>query len=235
MKHPLHRRSVVAIVFAPALSLLLGACASTDTKATASSPLEAEGPAQIIVPRTHTAIIEANSAGDSDFAGLYPTFELKATLMNSDVRNALIERQGEYFQWDTSQKATEREKATQELSAETSVFLSFSTPERKNDNLADNKSIWRLFLDAGGRRYVGKAKKDRRLIAELQSLFPFHTRWNSAYLVTFPIATNAIETDSVRLTVTGPLGSRVLEFRPTGSRGVILAPADNTATEPKSP
>lgn len=202
-------------------AIALTACASTDenpdpTATDASAPLIADGPFNIAVPEGHRALINRNSAGDAQFAGLYNTFELKATILNSEVREALIRRQTAYYQWDAAQQATEREKATQELSSETSVFLSFSTPERKNDNLADKKSIWRVFLDVGGRRYVGQVKKDRRLTAEIQAQFPFHTRWNTPYLITFPVSTTAIETQTIKLTLTGPLGSRVLEFVPPG-------------------
>lgn len=199
-----------------ALGLAVGSAACTSTSntngSTASTPLKTSGPETIRVPKSHIEVIEANSSGDSEFAGLYNTFELKATILNSPVREALVQRQAEYYQWDTAQVSTEREKATQENSAEAAIFISFSTPERRNDNLADKKSIWRIFLDVGGRRYVGQAKKDRRLIAELQALFPFHTRWNTPYLLSFPVGMSAIENQTMKLTVTGPLGSRVLEF-----------------------
>lgn len=197
--------------------VMTAGCATTSEQgdaADASSPLIAEGPANMSVPADHRHIINQNSAGDAQFAGLYNTFELKATLLNSVVREALIRRQSQYYQWDASQQATEREKSNQEASAETTVFLSFATPDRKNDNLADKKAIWRIFLDVGGRRYVGQAKKDRRLIAELQAQYPYHTRWNTSYLLTFPISTQAIETQPIKLTLTGPLGSRTLEFKP---------------------
>ena len=225
-------------------ALLLVGCTSMDeasdnSEADASSPLISDGPFNITVPQKHRAIINQNSAGDAQFAGLYNTFELKATIVNSEVREALTKRQAAYYQWDQAQQSSEREKALQELSSETNVFLSFSTPERKNDNLADKKSIWRVFLDVGGRRYVGQAKKDRRLIAELQAQFPFHTRWNTPYILTFPVSTTAIETQPIKLTLTGPLGSRVLEFKPIGSTPTSeteLAPASAPAnSEPLSP
>lgn len=197
-----------------ALLLFFAACTSTTNtnETTASTPLKTSGPEWIRVPKSHIEVIEANSSGDSEFAGLYNTFELKATILNTPVRQALVQRQAEYYQWDAVQVSTEREKSTQENSAEASVFVSFSTPDRRNDNLADKKSIWRIFLDVGGRRYVGQAKKDRRLIVELQSLFPFHTRWNTPYMFSFPVGMSAIENQTIKLTVTGPLGSRVLEF-----------------------
>lgn len=198
-----------------ALIFTIAGCASGPTENSqriATSPLEAERVETIAVPTDHAHAIEKSSSGDSEFSGLYNTFELKATILNSTVRESILKRQSEYYLWEPSQLATEREKATQELSSETGVFLSFSTPERKNDNLADSKTIWRIYLEAGGRRYVGKAKRDRRLIAELQSLFPYHTRWNSPYTITFPVAASALEGQAIRLTVTGPLGTRVLEF-----------------------
>lgn len=192
--------------------VLLSACATNQETATATSPLKTAGPDAVPVPKAHTEIIDVHSSGDSEFSGLYNTFELKATVLNSKVREALVQRQGEYYQWDNAQMTTEREKALQENSAEAVIFMSFATPDRRNDNLADKKSIWRIFLDVGGRRYVGQAKKDRRLIAELQALYPYHTRWNTPYILTFPVGMSAIETQPMKLTVTGPLGSRVLEF-----------------------
>jgi hypothetical protein len=204
----------VYVLCAIGMAIGCGACTSTSNtnESTASTPLKTSGPESIHVPKSHVEVIEANSSGDSEFAGLYNTFELKATILNTPVREALVQRQAEYYQWDPAQVSSEREKATQENSAEAAVFISFSTPERRNDNLADKKSIWRIFLDVGGRRYVGQAKKDRRLIAEIQALFPFHTRWNTPYLLSFPVGMSAIENQTMKLTVTGPLGSRVLEF-----------------------
>lgn len=201
------------------MALMFCACSSSG-----KSPLREPNPTGLSIPKTHSEVIEKNSSGDSEFAGLYNTFELKATVLNSQVREALIQRQAEYYQWDSGQLSTEREKSLQENSSETAVFMSFSTPERKNDNLADKKTIWRIFLDVGGKRYVGQAKKDRRLIAELQSLYPFHTRWNTPYMLTFPVAMSAIEMDAIKLTVTGPLGSRVLEFAPLQSATFTTAP-----------
>lgn len=197
-------------------ALVITGCASGPTEnsqGVAASPLEAERVETLAVPADHSLVIEKSSSGDSEFSGLYNTFELKATILNSTVRDSILKRQSEYYLWEPSLLNAEREKAAQELSSETSVFLSFSTPERKNDNLADTKAIWRIYLEAGNRRYVGKAKRDRRLIAELQSLFPYHTRWNSPYVITFPVAANALDGQPIRLTVTGPLGTRVLEFR----------------------
>lgn len=173
-----------------------------------------EGPSGLKVPSNHQEVIESGSAGNLDYAGLYNTFDFRATLLNSRVREALIQRQGESYQWDSSKLATERERSTQEASAETVIFLSFFTPERRNDNLADTKSIWRALLDVGGRRYEAKVKKDRRLVVELQSLFPYHTRWNSPYILTFPVSTMAIESQVVQLTITGPLGTQTVNFQP---------------------
>jgi hypothetical protein len=162
----------------------------------------------------YDAIIEASSAGDADFAGFYNTFAYKATLQNSPAREALVNKQAEYYQWDEAKTASEREKSRQEMASETDIFLSFFTPERRNDNLADTKSIWRVLLDVGGHRYVGKVKRLRTLLAEQQALYPYHTRWNTPYLVTFPVPTTAIETQPATMTVTGPLGTRTVNFPP---------------------
>lgn len=196
------------IVVFTALLALVG-CASNG-----SSPLRSPSNPEIRVPRNHVEVIEANSSGDSDFSGLYNTFEIKATILNSQVRDALTARQAEYYQWDHAQTDSDRDRQLQENSSEADVFMSFSTPIRKNDNLADKKTIWRVFLEADGHRYQGTVKKDRRLLTEIQALFPYHTRWNTPYLLSFPVSMSAIESNLIKLTITGPAGSRTLEFRP---------------------
>ncbi len=162
------------------------------------------------------------SDGDAEYSGFYNNFQYKATILNSDIRTDLLVKQTEYYQWDHERSLKESDKYQKEMAAQTDVFLSFFTPDRKNDNLADGKSIWRIFLDVGGVRYEGRVKKIRTLISELQALYPYHTRWNTPYLVTFPVATAGVENQSAAFTITGPLGIRTVHF-----------PAKGSAPEPK--
>jgi len=204
MKFP---TSTIAAVLA---ALFLGAgCVSAPQT---NTPSEEQG--RPITQKAYEELIEKFSDGDTQYSGFYNNFEYKATLLNSTVRTALLARQNEYYQWDREKWLSAKEKSDNEAAVETVVFLSFFTPERRNDNLADAKSIWRVYLDVGGRRYEGKVKKLRLLLAELQALYPYHTRWNTPYLVTFPVPTNAVEIQTSTLTVTGPLGSRTVEFPP---------------------
>jgi hypothetical protein len=157
-------------------------------------------------------MIEKNSAGEAEYTGFYNAFEYKATALNASVRKALLDRESEYYQWDEAKISLERNKAEQEMANETSVFISFYTPDRRNDNLSDGKSIWRVLLDVGGKRYVGKIKRLRTLLAELQALYPYHTRWNTPYMVSFPVPTLSIDRQPLTLTITGPVGARTVNF-----------------------
>lgn len=159
-------------------------------------------------------VIEQFSDGDSDYESFYNQFAYKATLVNAPVREATLLREAQYFKWDPQQLAEERDKAARKMEESTEVFMSFFTPERRNDNLTDNKSIWRMYLDVGGKRYQGKPKKAKKLFAELSTLFPYHTRWNTPYIIEFPLPTSAVEGATVKFTLTGPLGSREIGFAP---------------------
>jgi hypothetical protein len=161
----------------------------------------------------YSALIDRNSDGQSEYNGFHNNFEFRGTLLNSAVNEAMVKRQGDYYQWEESKLATEREKATQEMSSATKIHVSFFTPERKNDNLTGLKTIWRVYLDAGGQRYTGVVKKDHRLLAELQVLYPYHTRWTTPYVFEFAVPTTVIEGQNSTLTVTGPLGTRTINFK----------------------
>lgn len=197
-----------------ALVLLL---AIATLSACSTTKLNGQPPAsdntQIEVPLNYEARIERYSAGDTEYAGLYNNFQYKATLLNSNIREAINWKQGHYFAWNESQKAVAREKSNQEMSSQTKIFMQFFTPSSKNDNLADSKTIWRVYLDAGGRRYEGKVTRIRLLLAEIQALYPYATRWPTPYELTFDVPTASIEKQDSTLTVTGPLGARTITFK----------------------
>lgn len=202
------KRSFRSLLVMMTLAFLSASCSTTSMTETAPP---AEGTAPEVEP-SYDRIIESFSAGDSEYSGFYNNFEYKATLLNSSIRSALLNRQASYYQWEREKTLAEREKQQKEMAAETEVFVSFFTPDRKNDNLSDLKTIWRVYLEAGGRRYQGKVKKVRLLLAELQTLYPYHTRWNTPYSVSFSVPTTAIESQTTTLTITGPLGTRAVNF-----------------------
>ena len=191
------------------LVMSLMSCTSTSVKDTAVAGDDALPPKADL---TYEQKLDRYSAGDKEYAGFYNAFEYRATILNTPVRDLLLQKRAAYFQWDDAKIAQEKEKSHQELSTQTIMFVSFFTPERLNDNLADRKTIWRTYIDAGGRRYEGKVTRIRLLLAELSTLYPYHTRWNSPYKFEFPVPTTAIETQDVTLTITGPLGSRSVTF-----------------------
>lgn len=199
-----------SLMFAMLSGMGLSGCSTTGQIAESTQPTQGTSPK---VEKNFEKLVENYSAGDSEYSGFYNNFEYKATLLNAPVREALLARQSAQYQWDREKLLTEKEKASQEMANETEVFLSFFTPDRQNDNLTDAKSIWRVYLDVAGRRYQGKPSRVRTLLAELQSLFPYHTRWNTPYSVSFPVPTSAIETQPSVLTITGPLGTRSISFK----------------------
>jgi hypothetical protein len=199
-----------------ALLIFTALATSTLVGCTSQQTIEAQQPLDGSVPEsaeTYKLLIERYSAGDSEYTGFYNTFEYKALFLNSAVRGAIFRKQMAYYQWDAAKAAAEREKMHKELDEETRFFMSFFTPDRQNDNLMNSKSIWKVYLDAGGHRYEGRIKRLRTLLAELQSIYPFHTRWTTPYEISFPVSTHAIETLNATYTVTGPLGTRVVEIR----------------------
>lgn len=192
--------------------IVLGAtlgCSSTNKLSEVDATTESRSPQ---LTKNYTMGINSYSDGDANYTGLYNTFEYRATLLNSAVHKLVLNQQAKSYLWDEEKLSKEDEKNQKKMADFTEIFLSFYTPERKNDNLTDAKSIWRVYLDVGGRRYTGKVKRDRSLLAEIQALFPYHTRWNTAYRVSFPIPTATVDTQNSQVTITGPLGTKTVNF-----------------------
>lgn len=146
------------------------------------------------------------------YDGFYATMEFSAILMNTAGSRARVDQYARIYQWDDSKYADEKAKTENSLARQTEIFLSFYVPDRKNDDLAKTKTLWKIFLDANGRRYEGKVEKIKTALAEVTALYPAYNRWCTPYKVTFNIPTSQIESGPTKLTLTGPVGSANVEF-----------------------
>lgn len=189
----------------PFLTLLIVACSGSPER---PDP----GPQGEFVTGDYRQQIDKYSAGESDFDGFHNSFQFRATYVNSEIQNALNQKKADYFQWSRDKFMAEQEKTGKEMGTKTKIFVSFFTPSRENDNLAKGNAIWKVFLDVGGQRYEGRVKKSYKLIAEIKTLFPYHNRWSTPYWVSFPVPTSEVERLQSKLTITGPLGVREVDF-----------------------
>lgn len=187
------------------LCLLLTACASQQTSSTAARTLSAD---------EYHDIVEKYSDKVRRYSGFYNTLDIESTVLNSTMAQAQLARQAELSQWDEKRASDERAKIESRLGKETEFFLSFFTPERKNDDLFKPNSMWKIFLDVEGRRYEGKVSKVKLQLVEVQSLYPYHNRFYSPYMVTFPVPMRSIDGKPLKITITGPVDSGTLEFLP---------------------
>lgn len=183
----------------------LAACAS---KMTSSTGLE------LMTESKYKSIVDTYTGRSQQYSGLYNTIDLSATLMNSAVTHAQNDQKARLLQWDAAQYASNQGKSRTEMMDRTVVFLSFYTPDRKNDDLQKNNTQWRIYLEADGKRWEPKVVKLRQPVSELQSLYAYHTKFSTAYQLTFPVATTTVERTRSKLIVTGPLGFGAIEYKP---------------------
>src|SRR5207245_2042324 len=92
--------------------------------------------------------IEDSTRHDVAYQGLYNTIELWGTLRNNEVILAQLHQSAHFAEWDKVKYLAESNKAEEKAKKETEVFLSFYTPEHKNDDLNKDKSQWRVYLEA---------------------------------------------------------------------------------------
>lgn len=185
---------------------LLAACASTQNPSPTGLSLMPES--------QYEEIMEKNTASSEIFSGLYNTLNVRATLLRVSSNTAVIQKNARVYQWDKAKFDEETTKSNNKINKETEIFVSFFTPERKHDDLHKNKTLWKIFLDVNGKRYEGKAAKIKLLTSEIQTFYSQHNTFSTPYLISFPIAATAIEGSPAKLTLTGPITSVSLDFKP---------------------
>ncbi|MNS84398.1 hypothetical protein D3C72_1182220 [compost metagenome] len=166
----------------------------------------------------YVEIIEANSAKARQYSGFYNLLDIEGTLITSAVADGQLDVNTRQFQWDDSKYDSERAKFQERLNRETEIFLAFFTPEKKNDDLTKATTTWKIFLDAGGRRYEGKVTKIKMLPSDIIAIYPFYTRFQTPYSVIFPVPMKSIEGGPIKFTITGPVASVSLNYGPQVNR-----------------
>ncbi len=198
------------MIFAATLIQVLSACGSMGTGS--NDRTSVNNNAALMPESEYYAQIEKNSQNKIVYDGLVNVLNASATLMSTETIMAQVDHNARIFQYSPSQYNTERGTAQSNLAKQTEIFLSLFIPERKFDDLAKRTTRWKIFLDVNGQRYEPKVVKVKSIYAEVQSLYPNHTRWSTPYKLIFPVPTSLSETSKAKLTLTGPLASTVIEF-----------------------
>ena len=157
-------------------------------------------------------IIDDASRTSKQYAGLYNTLDMTATIVTTKVAQAQLEQSARIYKWEKAKFQLEKNKSDEKLKNQTTVFLSFFTPEPKNNDLHKPKTVWKVFLDADGNRYEGKVTKLTDSAAEIWGLYPYYQKFATPYSVTFPVSTLSTEKSPAKFLITGPLDSATMEF-----------------------
>jgi hypothetical protein len=147
------------------------------------------------------------------YDGLYNKLTVQATWLDSLLTESTLSHNARLAQWTQQRYQEERSKKISKNAESTEFFVSLYTPERKHADLANNKTLWKVFLDVDGRRFEGKATKVKLLLSEIQAYYPQHNRWSVPYYVTFPVATSLVENKPATLILTGAVGSAELNYK----------------------
>jgi hypothetical protein len=157
-------------------------------------------------------VLEKYTRDREHYDGFMMLFQYHVTLLSTEVLEAQVWQSATDLQWAREKVQVEREKVSSSASRETTLFLSFFSPDGANDNLEVTGSIWKLFLVSGGTKYEGKATRTSGHISDLQKKYPFHTRFNTAYTVTFPVPVTQVQSSSSRFIITGPVATSEVNF-----------------------
>lgn len=194
--------------------LLFASCSSTPTTEnnSANTPSFSED--------SYESQLDLHTIHDQQYSGLVNTLDVYITYHGPKMTEAILQKNALVFQWDSEKMNSVKLASDKELQKETQFFVSFYTPERKQDDFLKSKTLWTFFMDVEGKRYEGKVSKVKLLTSEIQAIYPHHSRFASAYQLSFPIAANSLINKKVKLTLTGTVGTIKAEFSENGSKSL---------------
>lgn len=207
----------ICFLLLASLSLQAGCASKSSLGKTSTDFATTESPTLIgtkLNSHNFAALIDQNTRHDQQYDGFYNKFEIYATFLNSNVQSAILQKKSEALNWDAKQAQTEREKLFQENSNQTKFAVSFFVPSVRLNDLHKKASIWRVYLDVGGKRYEGRVLKRNGKLEDIQTLFNYHSRWSVAYDIIFDIPLSGVEGQNapVNFVLTSTQGAIYLKF-----------------------
>lgn len=146
------------------------------------------------------------------YDGLYNILTIQSSWLDSQLTEASLSQSARNAQWNEQVYKEERTKKINTHAQSTEFFVSLFTPERKHADLSSTKNVWKIYLEVNGQRFEGKATKVKLLLSEIRALYPYHNRWSTPYIISFPVATSLVENRPATLTLTGGVGSAQLQY-----------------------
>ena len=156
--------------------------------------------------------LEQKTKKSSVYDGFYNKLTIQTTFVDSDLSDVYNSYQAKIYQWDEKKYQEEKNKMILNHSANTEFFVSFFTPEKKQDNLNSAQTSWKIYLEIAGQRYEGKVTKIKTDYNNLEVLFPHHNKWSTPYSLTFPVATSTVQGKNFIITVTGAMATTQISY-----------------------
>jgi len=167
---------------------------------------------QMVSATEYQTLIDSRLQKQKIYDGLVELMEFKTLLVSSDLAMAQVDQNERIYQYSNDQYLNEKGTVQSNLAKQTEIFISLFVPETKYDDLAKKTSRWKIFLDVAGQRYEGRAVRLKNQLTEIQSIYPFHNRWSTAYRLIFQLPTSIAEGSPAKLTLTGPTAAAAVEF-----------------------
>lgn len=162
----------------------------------------------------YDSLINKYTKSVEEYNGFQNLYNIKATILNTKVYSAMIDRQRHNKQLSTADTQRLREKAFRQMSTETHFFVSYFSPERSLRHLDRGDALWKVYLERDGRRFEANISKYPGIKYDIQSLFGYHSRWSRGYLLKFKIPTSTAESSEVKLIFSSSAGKAEFVFPP---------------------
>ena len=138
--------------------------------------------------------------------------EVQAVLLSQELERNQVEQRRQMFKYSPTELEDELRQGHENNTKNTRFFLSVYTHKFSLNDLHLSKGFWRVFLNVNEHSVEGKVKSLKKVLTELQVLYPFHTRWHRGYVVTFPIPLQDIHGKEIYLHVHSLLGNVKMAF-----------------------
>lgn len=156
----------------------------------------------------HSQLIQQQAKQAEGYSGLANVYNVQTVLLNSQINLARHNLDIKLTRKSEDESLMLLQKLKVKEARETEVFLSFFSPDRRQNRLDRPNSPWKFFLKVDQTRYPAAVKAVRGHANEVQGFYPIHTRWSLPYTLVFDVPLSQVESSKATLEMVTTMESR---------------------------
>ncbi len=157
-------------------------------------------------------LIHNNTKRQHEYFELENIHIIQSTRLTPEIQMEQLKQNAHHQMWTREEAQTQKAQLESELNSKTVFFISVFSDIKKLKHVELKENAWAARLQISGQSYNGTFKRIPQKDPHLKRQYPHANPWSKAYLLSFPISSQNLINEKIKLILSHPQGSSSFQY-----------------------